>query len=225
MSKFNRNRNRNNRNNNRNNNYRRNRTKRTRNNTLTRTNLPIEMKALTQTYHHFQLDSLANCVYSDSNVASGWTCLNLIPQGTTANSRNGSQVILTNIDLKISFYAPTASPDSARIMIIRDLGARGTIAPLNEIFDNTANNLTCIGPDCRRQYKLLKDIILDIGGAIATKTIHFEIRKRIRTFYFGSTATLASVENNPIYIFIFSIMGLNTTQVLNYAQVVNYVDI
>jgi hypothetical protein len=194
-------------------------------NRLIRPNIPIELKALTSTYNHFILPELANVTYTDGNLSTGWTCLSLIPQGSSANSRNGSQVIITSINVKMILFAPTGNPDTVRIMLIRDLGLHGVAPPLNEIFDNTANNLTCIGPDCRRQYRLLKDIMVDIGGQNELKTININYNARVRTYYFGQTATLASMENNAIYIFAITVNGNTTSQVLKYAQVVNFIDI
>jgi hypothetical protein len=185
-----------------------------------------EVKALTYTYHHWNVAPITSVAYNDGGLyLDGWTCINLIAQGNTANTRNGSQIELVDVKVTFSLYAPSAAPDSVRILLIKDLAPKNVAPPLNEIFDNTANPLTAISPDCTQQYKLLSDSIIDLGGSNPTRTFTRWLKLNARSYYFGSTSTLASVENGAIYIFIWSINAVATTEVLQYASLIRFRDI
>lgn len=185
-----------------------------------------ERKLLTESSHHFPLTSIASMTYSDNGIfTDGWTCTNRIAQGTQNNQRIGNTASMKKIDYTFNVYAPASNPDTARILVIKDTAPKGIVPLLSDMFDDPNNNLTCIAPNSMKQYKVLAEHFLDVGGLYLTRTIKFSVPLKCETTYFSNGANLGSIENNAIYIIIVSVNGQTSTECLNFWSSIKYFDI
>jgi len=176
-----------------------------------------EVKIRTDNSHHFPLNSVTNLTYSDSGIyVGGWTCYNRVPQGLGNNDRIGNTI--TNIKAKFAFtlYAPSGSPDSVRILVVKDLAPKGTWPALVDMFDNPGNNLTVISPNCRTQYQIIHESNVDIGGYLPVQHCNFTVNSKINTKFVGGGGNLLDIENGALYIIVFSVNSLTSTEVLGY---------
>jgi len=185
-----------------------------------------ERKIITESSHHFPLVALSAMTYSDTGIfTDGWTCTNRIPQGTANNQRIGNTVTLKRIDYKFSVYAPANNPDTVRILIIKDVAPKGSVPLLGNMFDDPNNNLSVIAPNSMKQYKILAEHFLDVGGVYLVRTLMFSVLLKCETTYFGLNADLASIENNAIYVMVFSVNSMPSTECLNYWSTCKYFDL
>jgi len=184
-----------------------------------------ETKVLTESSHHFPLVTLSAITYSDSGIfTDGWTCTNRVAQGTSNNQRIGNAMTTVLIHYKFNLFANTNNPDTVRIMTILDLAPKGTVPLLGNVFDDPTNNLSSLAPNSTRQYKMLHDKLVDVGGSTQTVSHTFTIRRQKKTRYFGTNSDLASIKNNAIYIIVISVNG-QPTECLNYWSSLVYKDI
>lgn len=185
-----------------------------------------ERKLLTESSHHFPLVQLAAMTYSDSGIfTDGWTCTNRIAQGTSNNQRIGNTVNVTRIDYTFNVFAPSGSPDTARILVIRDRAPKGTVPLLGNMLDDPNNNLSCIAPNSRKQYKIVAEHLLDVGGIYLTRSIKFSVLVKGETTYFGQLDNLASIQNNAYYIIIISVNGTGATECLQFWSSCHFSDL
>jgi len=175
-----------------------------------------ETKILTESSHHFPLVQLAAITYSDNGIfTDGWTCTNRVAQGTSNNQHIGNALTTILIDYKFNLFANVNNPDTVRIMSILDLAPKGSVPLLSNMFDDPNNNLSSIAPQSTRQYKMLHDKLIDVGGNYQTASHTFKIRKSVKTRYFGVNNDLASIENYAFYIIVISVNGA-PTECLNF---------
>jgi len=185
-----------------------------------------ERKLLTESSHHFPLTALAAMTYSDTGIfTDGWTCTNRIITGTQNNQRIGNSITLKRIDYTFNVYAPSNNPDTVRILVIKDQAPKGSVPLLGNMFDDPNNNLSVIAPNSMKQYKIIAEHFLDVGGVYLVRTVKFSVLLKCETTYFGSNADLASIENNAIYILVFSVNGLNSTECLNFWSTMKFYDL
>jgi len=185
-----------------------------------------EMKTLTESSHHFPLTNLSALVYAEPLLATGgWTATNLIAQGTTNNTRIGMSVTLSTLDLFFNLYAPVANPDTVRIMVIYDISPQGLSPSLNDIFDNPANNLSVIAPASTRQFRLLVDRYVNVGGYNPCKQCNIDLKVKYEPRYFSGGSSIADIENGALYVLIVSVNGQASTECLQYFQRITYHDI
>jgi hypothetical protein len=206
----------------------RNRSKQTRSRRLNVKNLIMnlsETKILTESSHHFPLNELNATTYSDTGIfVGGWTCTNRVAQGTANNQHIGNALTTVLIDYKFNLFANVNNPDTVRIMCILDLAPVGSVPVFNNMFDDPNNNLTSIAPQSTRQFKMLHDRLIDVGGNTQTVSHSFKVRKSVKTRFFNSTPTLQAIENNAIYIIVISVNGA-PTECLNFWSSFVYKDI
>jgi len=185
-----------------------------------------ELKILTESSHHFSLQSLATMSYSDSGIfTDGWTCTNRMLQGTANNQHIGNSISLKLIHYTLNVFAPVNSPDTARVLVILDHGPKGSPPLLTNLFDDPNQGLSCLAPNSMQQYSILADHYIDVGGYLPVRTLSFTVRLKSSVKYFGSNNDLASIENNAVYIMVISVNGQNSTEVLNFWSSLHYYDL
>jgi len=184
-----------------------------------------ETKILTESSHHFPLVQLAAITYSDNGIfTDGWTCTNRVAQGTSNNQHIGNALTTILIDYKFNLFANVNNPDTVRIMSILDLAPKGSVPLLGNMFDDPNNNLSSLAPQSSRQFKMLHDKLVDVGGNTQTVSHTFKIRKSVKSRYFGVNNDLASIENYAFYIIVISVNGA-PTECLNFWSSLVFKDI
>jgi hypothetical protein len=185
-----------------------------------------ESKYLTDSCHHFPLSALASIAYSDTGIfIGGWTATNKVPQGIQNNQRIGNRMTVKHLDYKFNLFAPTNSPDTVRIIVIKDTAPKGIVPLLTDMFDNPNNNLSPISPNSMGQYQIIRDHYVDIGGYLPVRSIRIQIPYKIETKYYGNGPNLGDIENNALYIIVLSVNGFSSTEVLQFYSVIRYKDI
>jgi len=185
-----------------------------------------ETKMKTEHCHHFMLNSVSNLVYSDSGIyIGGWTCTNKIVQGTANNERIGNSIHVSKIDYIFNVTAPVNSPDTVRILVIKDIAPKGMWPALADMFDDLTHNLTQIAPNCRHQYKIIHDAYIDVGAYLPVRTHKFTLKLGTDTRYVGVGPNLVDLENGAIYILVVSVNGINTSEVLQFWSTIYYKDL
>jgi len=180
----------------------------------------------TEHCHHFMLNSVANLVYSDSGIyIGGWTCTNRIVQGTDNNERIGNSIHVTKVDYVFNVSAPVNNPDTIRIFVIKDIAPKGMWPALADMFDDPTHNLTQISPNCRHQYKIIHDALIDVGAYLPVRTHKFTLKLGMDTRYVGVGPNLVAVENGALYVLVISVNGINTSEVLQFWSTIYYKDI
>jgi len=185
-----------------------------------------ETKIKTEHCHHFMLNSVNNLVYSDSGIyIGGWTCTNKIVQGVANNERIGNSIHIFKVEYIFNVSAPVNSPDTVRIMVIKDVAPKGMWPALADMFDDPTHNLTQIAPNCRHQYKIIHDFLIDVGSYLPVRSHKCTIKLGMDTRYVGVGPNLVDLENGALYVLAVSINGINTSEVLQFWSTLFYKDI
>jgi len=100
----------------------------------------------------------------------------------------------------------------------------GYTPTLPNMFDDPANNLSCVSPNAMKTYRIIADEYVDVGGVYQTKQHNFHIPLHCNTTYFTSGPGLADVENYAIYVMAISVNGTNNSQVLQFWSTLHFVD-
>jgi len=96
---------------------------------------------------------------------------------------------------------------------------------LADMFDDPTHNLTQISPNCRHQYKIIHDALIDVGAYLPVRTHKFTLKLGMDTRYVGVGPNLVALENGALYVLVISVNGINTSEVLQFWSTLYYKDI
>jgi len=187
-------------------------------------------------YHDFGIAPTTMTTAATANVPTHYQQSSIveIAAGDGANQRNGSKIMITDIDLRFAVAINrNSSPNWAdvvagtlvwRFILYIDTQANGAIAPLSEFFDTTLttspfyihNNIKESG-----RFKTLMDKFINLDGIApfyeggagqwhqteTQRVFKKHIKCNIPMNYGSNTGNLADIRKNNIGIFVFSAGG------------------
>lgn len=148
--------------------------------------------------------------------------LNLMAQGDTALTRQGSQISATSIQYKATFQhdLDQVNPGIIRHLIVWDSQPNGAYPNINQILDNSVVTPFTVAPynrEFQKRFKIVEDEIFELNPFYQMDTSHWGpqkkfMRKKVqlhRTIKFtGTTGLIANVvSNNLLYVFVSDIAG------------------
>jgi len=140
--------------------------------------------------------------------------LNQIPQGTSANQREGRRCTIKKIQVKALVTCPetTVAADTAfnyRLMLVLDKQANGAIPNTQDLFQlNTAGVNALYNLDNSQRFTIIADKTYSIesSGAVgatsarATKTIQWNIKANIPLEFSGTTGAVSEIRSNNLLL-------------------------
>lgn len=162
------------------------------------------------------------------------TLLNGIAQGDGPDQRNGRQITMKSIQLRLMISPTdggTAIAGNVRIVLLLDRQPNSAAPTISDVFTGT-NAMTLTNLDNRQRFQILGDMVYDVGGQInltaapvagggfpARNCVYY--RKYGHTVtYNGTTNAIGSIASNSIYLICLSANSPSTGfQVQGYARV------
>ncbi len=148
-------------------------------------------------------------LFTFSQPGSTENQLNLVPQGTTENTRIGRKMIVHSIQIKgvIELAAGAAGFDQANLALVQDTQANGAAAVITDVYDQAdmTNNLINLANASR--FKILKTwrIPMQAGGGVATafsgnmKNLSYYKKCRIPIEFDSTTGAITEIKSNNLF--------------------------
>jgi len=141
--------------------------------------------------------------------------LGLIAQGDDVDGRDGLQVSLRSLDIRLLLQAGT-NRSCVRFILFVDKQVNNNTAPLtlDDLLEETSTAIEAlvspINIENKRRFRILKDWTRTLVDQTFTDVLCFRVRKTLKTKirYSGGAATLADTVSGMPFLFMF---GSNTT--------------
>lgn len=141
--------------------------------------------------------------------------LNNIGQGDGGTDRDGDQMKILNMAVRVNLANTGTDPKYFRAMIVQDKQADGTAPTISEILDSTTGQLSqqFMNLDNKFRFKILKDLGVQMlegkdssGGSrsLSHKEAYVRLSDKqcIKTRYSGTGNTVADIASNPVYLIL-----------------------
>lgn len=149
--------------------------------------------------------------------------LSLIAQGNTDQTRNGNQIKLKSIQIKIDLMRNTAAANNRmRVMLLVDKEYDGSNPTIADILQ-TANPLAPMNKDFSKRFVILKTKHIVVNAGYPSASFTWFTKLPFHTFYDGATAAQADCKENQILIAFVSAEAADQGTYVYYSRL-NYYD-
>lgn len=168
--------------------------------------------------------------FTAQNISTSFTqtLLSDIPQGDTTNTRDGSQVKLTDVSVQFLIQANgSATNTSLRCLLVQDKQSNQAIFAMGDLLEDITVNDATISPrnlDNTHRFRVLWDkqvIVSDQAGPMKIVKTFKKLDMKIR--YDGTSGAIADHTQNSLWICIVADEATNVPVVTLFARV-RYVD-
>jgi len=154
-----------------------------------------------------QVDTTVSTGTSVLNATGGIQLLNGIARGDDINQRNGRQVTISALHLRLqaSVTVSTGVDQVARVLVVMDQQPNGAALTIANVLDNSASYVYAqYNRDYRMRFRVLRDMTFQLNAAAESGSQRF-INARIpvnavMTFNNGNAGTIADIATNSVYL-------------------------
>lgn len=160
--------------------------------------------------------------------------LNGIGQGLEAYNRVGRQILMKQLDLKLSFTQQNGAVNAQqlRYMVVYDRQSNGAVFTNANLLDNSVALLWWTrkptNPDNRDRFEILLDRTLQINPTLLEQSapvFDHRLQLTLPTQYNGAGATVASITTGSLYLVFFDQAPLGLINIkTSFATRIHYLD-